>query len=72
MCERGTQIEAIVDDLSQEFGNKVGRKQVQDEVTRVYGRFSKAPIQQFVPALTRKIAREELLPSPVAEERGSV
>jgi hypothetical protein len=55
------QIEEIVEDLSQEFGDQIGRRQLQDRVMRVYGRFSKAPIQQFVPVLTRRIAREELL-----------
>jgi hypothetical protein len=54
------QIEGIVDDLSEEFGDQVGRKQVQERVMRVYGQLSKAPIQQFVPVLTRRIAREEL------------
>lgn len=60
MRERN-QIDAIVEDLSQEFGDRFGREQVQHEVMRVYGRFSQAPIQQFVPVLTRRIAREELL-----------
>ena len=54
------QIEEIVHDLTQEFGERVGPKQVHDEVMRVYGRFSGSPIQQFVPVLTRRIAREEL------------
>jgi hypothetical protein len=58
------QIEEIVEDLSKEFGDHVGRRQIQDRVMRVYGRFSKAPIQQFVPVLTRRIAREELLKRP--------
>ena len=61
MRQRGSQIDEIVDDLSREFGDRIERKQVQDEVMRVYGRFSKAPIKQFVPVLTRRIAREELL-----------
>jgi len=55
------QIEQVVDDLSREFGDQLGRKRVEDRVKSVYGRFSKAPIQQFVPVLTRRIAREELL-----------
>jgi hypothetical protein len=59
--EGNYQIEGIVDDLTEEFGRRIGPKQVRDEVMRVYGRFSRAPIQQFVPVLTRRIAREELL-----------
>jgi len=59
--EGNHQIEVIVDDLTEEFGQRIGAKQVHDEVMRVYGRFSAAPIQQFVPVLTRRIAREHLL-----------
>ncbi|HET8525083.1 MAG TPA: hypothetical protein VFM81_00425 [Actinomycetota bacterium] len=59
--EANHQIEEIVDDLTEEFGRRIGPSQVHDEVMRVYGRFSGAPIQQFVPVLTRRIAREELL-----------
>ena len=55
------QIEEIVDDLTEEFGDRVEPKIVQDEVKGVYGRSSGAPIQQYVPVLTRRIAREELL-----------
>jgi hypothetical protein len=33
---------------------------IRDEVMSVYQRFDKAPIRQFVPVLTRKIARDEL------------
>jgi uncharacterized membrane protein len=54
-------VDAIVDDLSREFANQIERKQVEDRVMRVYGRLSKARIQQFVPVLTRRIARKELL-----------
>ena len=59
--EGSHQIEEIVDDLTQEFDQRIGPKHVHDEVMRVYGRFSRAPIQQFVSVLTRRIAREELL-----------
>lgn len=59
--EGNHQIEEIVDDLTEEFGQRIAPKQIHDEVMRVYGRFSRAPIQQFVPVLTRRIAREELL-----------
>jgi hypothetical protein len=59
--EANHQIEEIVDDLTEEFGRRIGPKQVHGEVMRVCGRFSRAPIQQFVPVLTRRIAREELL-----------
>ena len=59
--EADHQIEAIVGDLTEEFGRLIGPKRVHDEVMRVYGRLSGAPIQQFVPVLTRRIVREELL-----------
>jgi hypothetical protein len=59
--EGNHQIEEIVDDLTEEFGGQIGPRQVHAEVMRVYGRFSRAPIQQFVPVLTRRIAREQLL-----------
>jgi len=62
MTDEGNhQIEEIVDDLTEEFGRRIGPTQVHEEVMRVYGRLSSAPIQQFVPVLTRRIAREELL-----------
>jgi hypothetical protein len=55
------QIESLVVDLTREFGDAVGHERVREEVMRVYGRFSRAPIRQFVPVLTRRIAREQLL-----------
>ena len=55
------QIDSLVVDLTKEFGDRVGPDRVRDEVMRVYGRFSASPIRQFVPVLTRRIAREELL-----------
>ena len=54
------QIESLVFDLTREFENAVGSDKIPDEVMSVYQRFDKAPIRQFVPVLTRKIAREEL------------
>jgi len=54
------QIESLVVDLTKEFKNAVGSDKIRDEVKSVYQRFDKAPIRQFVPVLTRKIAREEL------------
>ena len=54
------QIESLVVDLTKEFRNAVGSDKIRDEVKSVYQRFDKAPIRQFVPVLTRKIAREEL------------
>jgi hypothetical protein len=55
------QIEHVVNDLTKEFGEAVGLDKVREEVMSVYGRLAQAPIRQFVPALTRRIAREELL-----------
>jgi hypothetical protein len=55
------QIDSLVVDLTKEFGDIVGPERVRAEVTRVYGRFSASPIRQYVPVLTRRIAREELL-----------
>lgn len=55
------QIDSLVVDLTKEFGDRVGPERVREEVMRVYGRFMTSPIRQFVPVLTRRIAREELL-----------
>jgi hypothetical protein len=55
------QIDSLVLDLTKEFGDRVGPDRVREEVMRIYGRFSSSPIRQFVPVLTRRIAREELL-----------
>jgi hypothetical protein len=55
------QIDSLVVDLTKEFGDLVGPERVRTEVMRVYGRFSTSPIRQYVPVLTRRIAREELL-----------
>jgi hypothetical protein len=55
------QIDSLVVDLTKEFGERVGPERVRAEVMRIYGRFSTSPIRQFVPVLTRRIAREQLL-----------
>jgi len=55
------QIDSLVVDLTKEFGDRVGPERVRAEVMRIYGRFSSSPIRQYVPVLTRRIAREELL-----------
>lgn len=55
------QIDSLVVDLTKEFGDRVGPERVRAEVMRIYGRFSTSPIRQFVPVLTRRIAREQLL-----------
>lgn len=55
------QIDSLVVDLTKEFGDRVGPERVRAEVMRIYGQFSTSPIRQFVPVLTRRIAREELL-----------
>ena len=55
------QIDHLVVELTRELGERVGPERVRQEVTRVYNGFSKAKIRQYVPVLTRRIAREELL-----------
>ena len=55
------QIDSLVVDLTKEFGDRIGPERVKEEVMRVYGRFSTSPIRQYVPVLTRRIARQELL-----------
>ena len=55
------QIDSVVVDLTKEFGDRVGHERVREEVMRVYGRFSASAIRQYIPVLTRRIAREELL-----------
>jgi hypothetical protein len=55
------QIDSLVVDLTKEFGDRVGPERVREEVMRVYRRFTASPIRRFVPVLTRRIAREELL-----------
>lgn len=55
------QIDSLVVDLTKEFGDRVGPERVREEVMRVYGRFTASSIRQYVPVLTRRIAREELL-----------
>ena len=55
------QIEHLVVDLTRELGERVGPERVRQEVLRVYNGFSKAKIRQYVPVLTRRIVREELL-----------
>ena len=55
------QIDSLVVDLTIEFGEQVGPDKVLEEVMRVYGRFSTSPVRQFVPVLTRRIVRQELL-----------
>jgi hypothetical protein len=57
------QIDSLVVDLTKEFGDRIGPERVKEEVMRVYGRFSTSPIRQYVPVLTRRIARQELLRS---------
>jgi len=54
-------MESLVVDLTREFREAIGSDRVHEEVTRVYGRLEKAPIRLYVPVLTRRIAREELL-----------
>ena len=55
------QIDHLVVDLTRELGERVGPNTVRDEVKKVYDSFARAKIRQYVPALTRKIVREQLL-----------
>ena len=55
------QIDSLVVDLTKEFGDRVGAERVREEVMRIYGRFSTSSIRQYIPVLTRRMAREELL-----------
>ena len=55
------QIEHLVVDLTRELGEQVGPETIRKEVTRVFNGFSEAKIRQYVPVLTRRIAREGLL-----------
>ena len=54
-------IDHVVEDLTKELGGRVDPTRVREEVTRAYGELAKGRIKAFVPALTRKIARGELL-----------
>jgi hypothetical protein len=57
----GGVIDHVVEDLAKEFGDRVDPIQVREEVDRAYGELSRGRIKAFVPALTRKVAREQLL-----------
>jgi len=55
------QIDSLVVDLTKEFDGRVGSERIRQGVMRIYGRFTASPIRQYVPVLTRRMAREELL-----------
>jgi len=57
------QIEHLAIDLIRELGEQVGPETIREEVARVYGRFTAARIKQYVPVLTRRIVREQLIRS---------
>ena len=57
------QIEHLVIELTRELGEQVGPETIRDEVTRVYNSFNAAKIRQYVPVLTGRIAREQLIRS---------
>ena len=57
------QIEHLAIELIRELGEQVGPETIREEVTRVYGRFTAARIRQYVPVLTRRIVREQLIRS---------
>jgi hypothetical protein len=54
------QVDAIVDDLSRGFADQIERKPGRGSSNEGVRRYSTARIQQFVPVLTRRIARKEL------------
>jgi hypothetical protein len=57
------QIEHMAIDLIRELGDEVGPETIRQEVTRVYDSFTAARIRQYVPVLTRRIVREQLIRS---------
>jgi hypothetical protein len=59
------QIEHLVIDLTRELGEQeIPAETIRQEVTRVYGSFTAARIRQYVPVLTRRIVREQLIRTP--------
>jgi hypothetical protein len=57
------QIDHLAIDLIRELGQQVGPETIRQEVARVYDSFNAAKIRQYVPVLTRRIVREELMRS---------
>jgi len=58
--EIAQQLDAVVVDLTNEFGERVGRERVRQQVMDAYAKFSRARIKTFVPLLARRIARDSL------------
>jgi hypothetical protein len=58
--EIAQQLDAVVVDLTNEFGERLGRERVREQVMAAYDRLSRARIKTFIPVLTRKIARDSL------------
>jgi hypothetical protein len=54
------QIDGVVDELTTEFGEKVGRDRVREQVMTDYRRFAGSRVMTFVPILTERSARESL------------
>jgi hypothetical protein len=57
------QIDHLAIDLIRELGQQVGPETIRQEVARVYDTFNAAKIRQYVPVLTRRIVREQLMRS---------
>jgi hypothetical protein len=57
------QIEHLASDLIRELGEQVRPETIRQEVKRVYDCFNAAKIRQYVPVLTRRIVREQLIRS---------
>jgi len=54
------QIDGVVDELTIEFGERVGRDRVRDQVMTDYRRFEGSKVMTFVPILTERSARASL------------
>jgi len=54
------QINSVVDELTSEFGQKVGRERVREQVMTDYRRLSGSKVMTFVPILTERSARASL------------
>jgi len=54
------QINGVVTELTNEFGEKVGNDRVRQQVMADYGRFAESKIKTFVPILTKRSARQQL------------
>jgi hypothetical protein len=54
------QIDGVVAELSDEFGEKLGRDRVREQLMTDYRRFADSKVMTFVPILTERKARASL------------